>query len=112
MTTWPGDGFNGAVDDRRRRPRQPAGARRAEVSASMGPSMIVDGDTQARLAAAKEIEASMGPSMIVDGDTMLSCTAPDGGAYASMGPSMIVDGDRPLGVRGQRRAFQASMGPS
>ena len=54
--------------------------------------MIVDGDAAWNQALGAGLLASMGPSMIVDGDTL------DGGfaelcTPASMGPSMIVDGD-------------------
>src|SRR4051794_28228494 len=36
--------FNGAVDDRRRRPKAPGAHPLSLTPASMGPSMIVDGD--------------------------------------------------------------------
>ena len=62
--------------------------------ASMGPSMIVDGDITARCLRAAGGSASMGPSMIVDGDTELIIGKPNYN-QASMGPSMIVDGDSP-----------------
>ena len=92
--------FNGAVDDRRRRrPGPPAERERHVRHASMGPSMIVDGDSRRGTGCCRRAVASMGPSMIVDGDAAHAAQR-RGLRRASMGPSMIVDGDAPLGRGG------------
>src|SRR5882757_1667759 len=49
--------FNGAVDDRRRRPPIAVVVRPGEVAASMGPSTIVDGDAVAANAVAARVRA-------------------------------------------------------
>src|ERR1044071_4590732 len=84
--------FNGAVDDRRRRRRRRVANHAAGVLASMGPSMIVDGDWT-RTAPPRTGRASFNGA--VD-DRRRRRYGPNSFMHwglASMGPSMIVDGD-------------------
>src|SRR5690242_3106601 len=61
--------FNGAVDERRRRGCAGGEVRLGRLDASMGPSTNVDGERRAnRRDDAGPISASMGPSTNVDGE--------------------------------------------
>src|SRR5690606_31081956 len=85
-------------------------------SASMGPSIVIDGDVsrlrdgggttggfngavdrdrrrqRAGAAAVADLEASMGPSIVIDGDVCRRA-ALEARGVASMGPSIVIDGD-------------------
>src|SRR5512139_3510997 len=64
----PGGRFNGAVDRRRRRAGEVRSRGPRRLDASMGPSIVVDGEDHWRAGHDVEATASMGPSIVVDGE--------------------------------------------
>ena len=105
--------FNGAVDgDRRRAQNGQSQKTIGAMTASTGPSMVIDGELSLRAgpAASPRTPASTGPSMVIDGERSLRPSLHPG-VVASTGPSMVIDGE----VDPNRIAaglLRASTGPS
>ncbi len=83
----------------------------AEVIASKGPSIRVDGDAARRTDPLVLVDASKGPSIRVDGDMFKTQPWTLEGVLASKGPSIRVDGDGKCPVMGALD-LDASKGPS
>jgi hypothetical protein len=97
--------FNGAVDWCRRKGGRPR-RWRGRPSASMGPSIGVDGKQVRRSVGTRRRVASMGPSIGVDGKETRYCARGLSWA-ASMGPSIGVDGkSRAANVTGAAEVLQ------
>src|SRR5579863_406400 len=88
-------GFNGAVGGSRRRVPRRWRAGGHNLSASMGPSAVADGEHGGQVGGLNDaLLASMGPSAVADGETCPLALASEDQYRASMGPSAVADGER------------------
>ncbi len=85
---------------------------RQTAEASMGPSLVSDGNTAVPSRRAFLRDASMGPSLVSDGNTLAEVEAKRLELLASMGPSLVSDGNLHFDWRAAKSGQEASMGPS